>query len=180
MDEYIELLDKDHKPNGQRILKSEAHKSGLFHASVHIWLYTKDKKVLIQKRHSSKNTFPNLWDVSVAGHIAFKELPIIGALREIEEEIGLSIAENQLINIGTSTHKHIHSESLTDHELHHLYICPFDSTIEELRIQEDEVAAVKLIPIDVLKFKLKENNENYVPHGTDYYNKIFDAIKQFS
>ena len=56
----------------------------------------------------------------------------------------------------------------------------FDSTLEELKIQEDEVAEIKLIPIDVLKFELKNNPENYVPHGIEYYNRIFDAIKQLS
>jgi hypothetical protein len=47
-----------------------------------------------------------------------------------------------------------------------------------LTIQEDEVAEVKLIPIDILKFELKNNNKNYVPHGADYYTRIFDAIEQ--
>lgn len=180
MDEYIELLDKDNKPNGQRVLKSEAHKNGLYHASVHIWFHTKDKQVLIQKRHKTKNTFPNLWDVSVAGHITFKERPIIAALREVEEEIGLSISENQLRNIGTSTHKHIHSKNLIDYELHHIYICLFETSLKKLIIQEDEVTEVKLIPIDLLKSELEKNNTLYVPHGAAYYNSVFDAIKHFS
>jgi len=180
MDEYIELLNKDNQPNGQRILKSEAHQKGLYHASVHIWFYTKDKQVLIQKRHSSKNTFPNLWDVSVAGHISFQEQAIKAAIREVQEEIGLTISENRLRNIGTSSHRHIHSEALIDHELHHLYIYPLPVELDELKIQQEEVAEIKLIPIDVFRFELKTNQQDYVPHGTDYYNRIFDAIKQFS
>ena len=180
MDEYIELLDKDNKPSGERCLKSEAHKNGLYHASVHIWLYTADKQLLIQKRHADKNTFPNLWDVSVAGHIVYKELPIIAAQREILEEIGLTIQEKDLRNIGTSSHKHVHSNNLIDHELHHIYICPLNEKLENLVIQESEVAAIKLIPIDAFKFELKNNSEAYVPHGLDYYNRIFDAIRQFS
>lgn len=180
MDEYIELLDKDKKPNGVRCLKSEAHKNGYLHASVHIWFYTKDKQLLIQQRHSNKNTFPNLWDVSVAGHIGYKELPIIAALRETEEEIGLIVSEKELRNIGTSSHKHFHNQNLIDNELHHIYICPLTEQLENLKIQESEVAAVKLIPIDAFKFELKNNSNVYVPHGLDYYNRIFDAIRQFS
>ena len=180
MDEYIELLDNDNKPNGKRILKSEAHKKGLFHATVHIWFFTKDKKVLIQKRHKTKNTFPNLWDVSVAGHISYKEKPILAALRETEEEIGLSITENQLKYIGTSTHKNIHSANLIDNELHHIYICEFNKTLSELKIQDDEVAEVLLLSINDLKLELQIKNNNYVPHGSDYYNRIFDTIEKFS
>lgn len=180
MDEYIELLDKDSKPNGERCLKSVAHKNGYYHASVHIWFYTKDKQVLIQKRQTTKDTFPNLWDISVAGHISYQELPLYAAIREIEEEIGLKVTEKELKNIGTSQHKHVHSTELTDHELHHIYLCKLDTKIENLKIEEDEVAQIKLIPIDVLKFELKNNSNSYVPHGQSYYNRIFDAIKQFS
>ncbi|MEI6866003.1 NUDIX domain-containing protein [Flavicella sp.] len=180
MNEYIELLDKNSKPNGKRCLKSIAHKNGYYHSSVHIWFYTKDKQVLIQKRHKTKNTFPNLWDVSVAGHISYQETPIYAAIREIEEEIGLKIIDKELRNIGTSRHKHIHSTELTDYELHHLYLGKLDIKIENLKIQEDEVAQIKLIPIDVLRFELKNNRDSYVPHGSTYYNRIFDAIKQFT
>lgn len=179
MDEYIELLDKHNKPSGQRILKSEAHRIGLHHASVHIWFFTDKNEVLLQKRHASKLTFPNLWDISVAGHIAHSELPLAAAIREIEEEIGITTNEKALRNIGTSNHKHTHPNGIIDYELHHIYIARLKSNLSDLKIQEEEVSEIKLIPIDVLKFELKNNKESYVPHGEDYYNRIFDAIKQF-
>ena len=164
MDEYIELLDEDNTPNGKRCLKSIAHKNGLYHASVHIWLYTKDNQILIQKRQTNKQAFPNLWDVSVAGHIAYKELPSDAAIRETAEEIGLKIEHSDLRNIGTSTSKHIHSEEFIDRELHHLYICPLQTELSDLNIQISEVSEIKLIPIDVFRFELKNNSENYVPN----------------
>ena len=49
MDEFIDILTPDGKPTGKIALKSEAHKNGWFHATVHIWLHTIDEKILLQK-----------------------------------------------------------------------------------------------------------------------------------
>lgn len=97
-DEPIEILNEDLSVL-KISLKSIAHKHGHLHSSVHVWFYTIDGKVLIQKRAPSKIVFPNLWDVSVAGHISAYETPIKSAIREVKEEIGLDINKNDLINI---------------------------------------------------------------------------------
>ncbi len=178
MDEYIELLNDSGKPTGKRCLKSIAHKNGFFHASVHIWFYTEDNKILIQKRKHTKETFPNLWDVSVAGHIAFGELPIIAALREIKEEIGVTTEKNHLNYIGQSIHKNTHSKDLIDHELHHIYISTLNTSFETLQIQEDEVAEIQLISIDDFKDNLLNTPEKFVPHGAPYYERVIEQINQ--
>ena len=46
MDELIDILTPDGKLTGKTALKSEAHKNGWFHATVHIWLFTSDEKIL--------------------------------------------------------------------------------------------------------------------------------------
>jgi len=178
MDEYIELLDSNNKTTGEKCLKSVAHKNGYYHASVHIWFYTKKGEILIQKRKENKDTFPSLWDVSVAGHITFGESPLLAAIRETKEEIGLTINGNQLKNIGTSSHKNIHSEKLIDHELHHIYVSLLEIDIRYLSIQKEEVSEIKLISIDAFKMELKNNTDSYVPHGSDYYTSVFEAIEK--
>ena len=181
MDEYIELLDSNGTPNGKKCLKSIAHKNGYFHASVHIWIYTKSGEVLIQKRKHNKDTFPNLWDISVAGHISFGENHKTSALRETQEEIGLTTSTDSLIYLGTSEHKNIHlSKGIIDHELHHIYLTELNADFNDLTIQEEEVAAIKLIDIFQLEKELNDpsTKENYVPHGEKYYSRIFEAIKK--
>ena len=56
MDELIDITTKNGIPTGKTALKSEAHKNGWFHATVHIWLYTNDKKVLLQQRAFTKKS----------------------------------------------------------------------------------------------------------------------------
>ena len=63
---------------------------------MHIWFYTDDQRILLQKRASVKKVFPNHWDVSVAGHVGAGEKIEVAAIREVHEEIGLSISENEV------------------------------------------------------------------------------------
>lgn len=178
MDEYIDILNDNGELSGKTCLKSEAHKNGFFHQSAHIWIFDKNKNVLIQKRAANKDTFPSLWDISVAGHISAGELPINAAIREVQEEVGISISENQLHYIGTSTNKVLHKIDLIDYELHHVYICSLNFNIETLKIQQEEVAKIKMIVLNKLISKVNTNNNNFVPHGNDYFTFVFDEIKK--
>lgn len=178
MDEYIDLLNEDGKKSGENCLKSEAHKKGLLHASVHIWIFNAAKEVLIQKRATNKDTFPNLWDVSVAGHISAGEEPITSAIREVEEEIGLALLKNQFHFIGTSKKKVEHHSNLIDYELHHIYICVNNFNINSLKIQQEEVSEIKKISIEKLIKSINNPLNNFVPHGNDYFTFVFNEIKK--
>lgn len=180
MDELVDILDVDGNRTGQTALKSEAHKNGWFHAAVHIWFFTSDGKILIQQRAKNKDTHPLLWDVSVAGHVGAGETIKNAALREVSEEIGLTITKDDLRDIGVFKAEHKHSEYLRDCEFHHVYLCQLTVPIHLLKKQESEVADLKLIPL--LKFSEETwglaNLGKYVPHGAEYYKKIVLAIRE--
>lgn len=177
MDELIDIVNSQGIPTGNTCLKSFAHQNGILHASVHIWLYTSDGKILIQKRKEDKDTFPNLWDVSVAGHMHAKELPIEAAVREVKEEINLTLDKQELKYIKICNEKHQHPNGIIDHEIHHVFIAQLNCDITDLTPQKEEVAALKLIDIQEL-----ENNythdDLYVPHSKKYYNYIIHKLKE--
>ncbi|MEW7290799.1 NUDIX hydrolase [Aquimarina sp. 2304DJ70-9] len=178
-DELIDILDKTGKPTGKIRLKSEAHTLGLYHASVHIWFYTEDGEILFQKRADDKDTFPGLWDVSVAGHIGAGESTEDSAIREINEEIGLTVSKDDLEFIGTYLGQKVPKPDLFDNEFHHIYVSKLNSSIETLTLQKEEVADVSLLEIDTLKSALKDTirSKEYVPHDTAYYTFIINEIK---
>ena len=168
IDERIDILDSKGKLTGKTALKSEVHRKGLYHQTVHIWFYTSDEKILLQQRGKDKATHPLLWDVSVAGHIGSGEEIETAAIREVEEEIGLSISKSDLQKIGIFKSFHRHREDLIDNEFHHSFICKLKTPLENLRKQESEVADLKLISISQLKDELgnQETRNKYVPHKT--------------
>ena len=136
MDELIDILTPEGKPAHKTALKSEAHKYGWFHATVHIWLFTSDEKILLQKRALTKKVFPGLWDISVAGHIGAGEEILVAAKREVFEEIGLNIEAKDLIKIGTRTHQVSHKNGIQDNEFHHVFIGELKAPISDLITSE--------------------------------------------
>lgn len=173
-------MDEHGKPTGKSCLKSEAHQKGLLHPTVHVWLYTIDGRILIQQRGKNKATHPLLWDVSVAGHVSAGENVVAAAIREVREEIGLTINETDLKSLGTFKAVHKISEDFIDAELHHIYLCQLKSPLDQLVKQKNEVEDLALIPL----FKFAEETwglasvGKYVPHGPTYYKTIVQEIKK--
>ncbi len=177
-DEYIDILDKYGKATGEIRLKSEAHKLGLYHASTHIWFYTIKGTILFQKRVDTKDTYPGLWDVSVAGHIETGETPINAAIREIKEEIGLMVSKKDLELIRVyHSEKKPHS-NIYDNEFQHIFLVQLNVDVSQLSLQKEEVSDVKLVSIIELENIIKNNNstQKYVPHGTEYFSFILKNI----
>lgn len=175
MDELIDILTSEGKPTGKTALKSEAHKNGWFHATVHIWLYTKEEKILLQKRAMNKKVFPGLWDISVAGHIGAGEAILQAATREIQEEIGLKLYPKDLIKIGTRIHQVSHANGIKDNEFHHVFIGELKTPIHKLTMQTEEVDALQLFDLAILK-----QTENFdtilLSRFHEYYAMVYDKI----
>ncbi|NER17435.1 NUDIX hydrolase [Spongiivirga citrea] len=176
-DELIDIVDKNGNPTGVQHMKSYAHKKGLRHASVHIWLINHNNEILFQRRALDKDTFPGLWDVSAAGHIGADENPKIAALREVNEEIGVQLSPKDLISIGKWHERHAHPNNIIDDEIHIIYIVKIAMDLEDVQLQDEEVMAARLMPLETFKSKLISNEiEEFVPHDLDYYHFIIDAL----
>ncbi len=179
MDELIDILDANGIITGKTAMKSEAHRNGWFHQTVHIWFYSFDGQVLLQKRGKDKDIYPLLWDVSVAGHIGAGEEIEISAIREVKEEIGLKITIDQLEKIGVFRSIQKHHNKLIDCEFHHTYVCELKVSLENLQKQESEVEELKLVSIDQFYSDVSNNKElkTFVPHDSNYYKAILKAVK---
>ncbi|WP_299261589.1 NUDIX domain-containing protein [uncultured Aquimarina sp.] len=177
-DELIDILNRDGKPTGEVRLKSEAHRLGLYHASVHIWFYTLNGNILLQKRATDKDTFPNLWDISVAGHIGAGETVENSVLREIEEEIGVSTSKKNLNFIGMYLSEKQPTPEIFDNEFHYIFLSELKVSTEELILQKEEVSEIKLMSIKLLTDHLHniDTKKNYVPHDTQYYDFVLKEI----
>lgn len=175
MDEIIDILTSTGEFTGKTCLKSEAHQKGLYHQTIHVWFYTDDKRILLQKRASVKKVFPNLWDVSVAGHVATKEKIESAAIREVKEEIGIDISESDLQKIGFRKDEIIHPNGILDNEFKHIYVCKLKKSIDQLKMQTEEVDDLQLFDLTILKSTTKHGSF-MVPNMNHYYDFIYEKI----
>ena len=169
MDELVDILNADGSQTGRKEMKSVAHKNGLFHPTIHVWLYTSNGYLLIQKRGKDKKSYPLLWDVSVAGHIGAGEDIVQSALREVEEEIGLVLQPQALTKIGVFKSQKDHAPDFRDYEFHHSFIAELKVPLASLKKQDSEVEEIALVPL--LRFAEETwglaNPSIYVPHDRE-------------
>ena len=81
--------------------RDEVHAHGLWHQVFHcLVLRPSARSVILQRRGAHKVAFPLQLDLSVTGHLATGEGPG-DSVREIEEELGVTIDPRELIPLGT-------------------------------------------------------------------------------
>ncbi|GGI57639.1 NUDIX hydrolase [Winogradskyella haliclonae] len=180
MDELLDIVDENGKPTGKTALKSEVHKKGWYHNTIHLWLYTDNDEILLQQRSHKKVIYPLLWDVSVAGHIDAGETFKEAATRETKEEIGLKLNENDLTKIGTHLHKSIYDNgTIKDFEFHQVYVAKLSIDLNQLIPQKDEVEALKLVTFNEFENLLANSttNSHFIASNTEYYKFVLESIK---
>ena len=74
-----------------RATRREVHARGLRHRAVHVLVFNRAGELFLQKRSRSKDTAPGAWDSSASGHVEAGEDYDACAVRELREEIGLSL-----------------------------------------------------------------------------------------
>jgi len=87
--ELFDVVDSEDRVIGQAT-RGEVHAKGLFHRSVHIWVFNSRGELFLQKRAMTKDENPGYWDSSAAGHLNAGEGYRTSAYRELMEELGIS------------------------------------------------------------------------------------------
>lgn len=72
--------------------RSEVHARGLLHRAVHVLVFNSRGQIFLQKRSMKKDRQRGVWDSSSSGHVDSGEDYDACAVRELREEIGLSVA----------------------------------------------------------------------------------------
>lgn len=170
MEEFFDILDPTGKPTGYTCPRSQAHREGLWHSTVHIWVLDQWERLLLQQRSLQKDSHPGLWDISAAGHLTAGQSRLEAAVRELHEELGLAIAAERLQYLCEEREEYRSADGLfVDREFHAVYLLRLEAG-EERKIQPDpiELAGVRWISPEVLACELRDHPEFYVPHAGEY------------
>lgn len=165
--EMIDVLNEKGEKTGEVVSREDVHKLGLWHKCVHIWIVNDKKEILLQKRSEQKATHPNMWTTATSGHLSAGDSSIQGAIRELSEEIGLEVNEDELqylftvkeSEVNNNPEKHIIENEITD-----VYLIQKNIDITELKLQEEEVSDVKWFSYESFQKMVMENDKTLVPH----------------
>ena len=98
--ELLTRVDEYNKIIGS-ISRGAAHETpGVFYRTIYVLVKDEKGEILIQKRSTTKDLYPNCWDLSVGGHVNFGKSYEETAVRELGEELGLNVSEQDLVSKG--------------------------------------------------------------------------------
>lgn len=175
--EYVDILTESGEKTGEKKPKDDVHRDGDWHKSVHIWVLNSKRELLIQRRAACKKSHPNQWDISAAGHVSAGDTPIAAAVREFQEELGLSLSEDEfeyLFEIRANAV--LNNGTFIEREINDVYLVKKDIDPSVLHLQEEEVAEVKYIPWEELEIRIQAEDAEYVRHPQEYA-KLFERIR---
>ncbi|WP_027093469.1 NUDIX hydrolase [Cohnella thermotolerans] len=145
--EWFDVYDDQDRPIG-KATRQEVHARGLWHHTFHCWVARRGEDgrayVLFQKRSPQKDTNPDRFDITVAGHLAAGE-SVRDAAREMDEEIGWSVPFEKLVPYGTLREEECGeagSVPYIDREVSHVFGCLTEEPLTSFRLQPDEVAGL--------------------------------------
>lgn len=175
--EYIDPLDSLGRPTGKRKPKPDVHRDGDWHGAAHVWILNTKGQILIQRRSPTKENWPNLWDVSVAGHISAGEEPVQAARRETQEELGITLDPSEFRYLFTVAEQvALNNGNYVDNEYHHVFLVEKDLQVEDLIFSDGEVAEARFVALRELQTNLTTDPSRFVPHEEEY-RKLFEALR---
>jgi isopentenyldiphosphate isomerase len=205
MAEYLDVLNDNMQPVGVATRK-EIHEKGYWHQTFHCWvtLVEGDQTfILFQKRHPSKDTFPDKLDISAAGHLLQGEA-VQDGIREIEEELGIRVNYSELIPLGTYKGSYV-TDAYTDREFNHIHLLKSERKLADFAIQRTELkglykinqesflallqgsqSTVEAIGYEYNDSGLKEEKRlhvglsDFAAQRSEYYDFVFAAIANAS
>lgn len=156
-EELFDLLDEEGNPIGLTKPRSAVHRDGDWHRVVHVWIINECGEVLLQRRCAKKDSYPDMLDISCAGHLSAGDDSLTGALRELKEELDLKVKKNELVFIQTLKNSTKLGDDFLNNQLEDVYILRTNKTIDDMNIQEEEVSEIVFIPYK--KFKEMVNRK---------------------
>jgi isopentenyldiphosphate isomerase len=168
--EYLDILDEHGNPTGRAMEKGAAHRAGLWHRTAHVWIINRRGELLLQLRARTKRDYPNMWDISAAGHIVAGEEPMAGAMRELREELGekAGIRDEDLRHICTLKHESTLNTGDANREFSDVYLVRTELPAEAFTFDDGEVARVEYMPWRELKRRIDEGDSSILPHPEEY------------
>lgn len=168
--EFLDIVDENGLPTGKTVERKIAHRDGYPHRTAHVWIFRRhngELQILLQKRCMEKDSFPGCYDISSAGHIPSGSEVVESALRELKEELGIDVTEDELILCGK---KHViitdefRLEPYEDNQYSTIFLMWKDIPEEEFHCQPEEIESVMWIGFEKCK---KAVVEKTIPNCID-------------
>lgn len=161
--EVWDVYNGERGRTSEQIKRGDKLKAGQYHLVVHVCIFNREEKLLIQQRQAFKRGWPGKWDLSVGGSVLAGENSQAAAERETLEELGLRLdfsRERPFFTVNFD-------EGFDD-----FYLIEAEVDTNDLVLQESEVSQVRWVDYDEL-IELRAAGE-LIPYHRGLLDMIFE------
>ncbi len=146
--------------------KMEAHRRGLLHSAISVFIFNGRNRLLLQKRAASKYHSPQKWTNTCCTHPQPGETPLEAAQRRLGEEMGLAAT---LVEAFTFLYTADVGNGLIENEFDHVF---FGVSDQNPNPNPSEVTDWNWRSMEVLEQELIRNPEFYSPWLRQCFNAV--------
>ncbi|MFC3198552.1 isopentenyl-diphosphate Delta-isomerase [Parapedobacter deserti] len=166
--ENVILVDEQDREIGS-MEKLEAHRKGLLHRAISVFVFDSKGRLLLQQRAAHKYHTPGLWTNTCCSHPAPGETAAAAATRRLQEEMGLAVP---LTFAFTFLYRAAFDNGLVEHELDHVFVGYTDSNPA---LNPDEAAAFHWAGLQEIGEGIKSNPDRYTAWFKLIYERAFGS-----
>ncbi|MEK6889804.1 MAG: NUDIX domain-containing protein [Nanoarchaeota archaeon] len=146
--EYLDIVNDKDEVIGKAEY-SEIYKNKLPHRIVHVLIFNSKGEIALQIRSKNKSFCPGFFSTSAGGHVQAGESHQQGALRELEEELGIKLPLSLIAK----------SEYLGKEQIHKFLSIYQAESEGPFKFNKDEVENMEFISLDKIKILLKTSDK---------------------
>ncbi len=163
MEEKLNIVDENDEIIGEEA-RGKIHKEGLLHRETHVWFLTPNKELILQLRAKDKDTFPDMLDATVGGHVDLGMNYEDTALKEMEEETGIKAKMEDLKFLRKIRLK---SDDLVSGKINNTFkkqfVYIYNGNLADLKIEEGKSQGFEVWPLGRLQNLTEEEKSHFVP-----------------
>lgn len=162
--EIVDLYDENRNLLGRTRNRADKLADGEYIIVVGIWVFDSQNRILLTKRAPTKSYAPNLWE-NTGGHVQSGEPSKAAVVRELEEETGIVVTEDEIGYIGSIKVKPFFGDN---------YYVRKDFPAGAVRLQEGETCDAKWVTLE--EFDAMAENGALAPSVVNHLRPIRDAF----
>lgn len=167
--EKWDLYTKYREKTGKEHIRGEEIPERLYHLVVHVWIRNSRGEYLLSRRAADRPTYPFFWE-TVGGSVLQGETSIEGAVREVKEEVGITLSPESGQLAFTKIRDTVNGEKFRD--ILDVWVFYYDGEADLTAATTKEVAECKWLRSDQIYDLFQE--QKLVP-TLDYFFSAFSG-----